>query len=172
MGHVIIDTNVPLKAADLCPIDEIDRKCSAACLQFISQLIHSSDTIVLDAGGEILNEYRRNINMAASDNAATVYLKWVLRKQLLGNADLINITKIGNNSYKEFPASPGLKNFDPSDRKFVALAKAHPHHPPIINGSDTDWWISREALQSEGVQVVFLCEEYMKERSKGKKKEK
>lgn len=43
-------------------------------------------------------------------------------------------------------------------------------NPNIYNGSDTDWWDYREALEEEGIHIVFLSEEYMKAKSKGGKK--
>jgi len=44
-----------------------------------------------------------------------------------------------------------------SDRKFVAVARAHPAHPPIYNAVDTDWLPYQEALASHGVTVVQIC---------------
>lgn len=51
----IIDTNVPMKAANMNIRDELDAKCSYACLEFIRHIIETNDTIVvLDSGKEIL----------------------------------------------------------------------------------------------------------------------
>ena len=161
MRHVIVDTNVPLKAANKNPEDDIDQKCSMACLTFISKLVNSKDVIVLDNEREILKEYAKKIDTHAEDNVASVFLNWVYRCIRLDSADQYKITKTGKNTYAEFPNSPELEEFDPSDRKFVALAKAHPLHPPIHNGSDTDWWDYKDALAKEGVSIVFLCKEYM-----------
>lgn len=59
----IIDTNVPMKAANMNIRDELDAKCSYACLEFIRHIIETNDTIVvLDSGKEILREYRNNLN--------------------------------------------------------------------------------------------------------------
>ena len=169
MKHMIIDTNVPLKAADLHPQDEVNRKCSLACLSFVSKLMESNDVaITLDAGREILKEYQRKIDTHSDDNVASQFLVWVFRNMLTERVVQYQITKIGNNTYAEFPNSPDLIRFDPSDRKFVALAKVDPSSPNIYNGSDTDWWNFREALERVDVHIVFLCEEYMRAKSKGK----
>ena len=167
MKHVIIDTNVPLKAADLHPEDEINQKCSQACLSFIKALMDSNDVVVLDTGREILGEYQRNIDSQSEDNVASQFLKWIYRSIMMNKTIQYKITKTGNNGYAEFPVSQDLAKFDPSDRKFVALARADPKNPLIYNGSDTDWWDFREALEKEGIHIVFLCEEYMKAKSKG-----
>lgn len=167
MKHLIVDTNVPLKAADLHPESEIDRKCSLACLSFVKELMESENVVVLDTGREILKEYQNNINTHAEDNVASQFLMWIIHAMLSGKVVQYQITKTGDNTYTEFPTSPDLAGFDRSDRKFVALAKADPSNPSIYNGSDTDWWDFREALEREGIHIVFLCEDYMRAKSKG-----
>lgn len=167
MKHVIIDTNVPLKAANMHPEDEIDRLCSESCLTFIKTLMDSDDVVVLDKGREILNEYRKNIDITSEDNVASQFLMWLLRRMLTDKVHQYEITKTRNNNYAEFPTAADLRKFDRSDRKFVALANVHPSHPSIYNGSDTDWWDFKDALEREGIHIVFLCEEYMRAKSKG-----
>ena len=168
MKHRIIDTNVPLKAAALHSESEIDRQCSLACLSFIKTLMESDDIVVLDTGREILKEYQKKINTHAEDNVASEFLMWIIRGLMTGKVAQYQITKTGDNSYEEFPSSPDLAKFDRSDRKFVALAKVDPTNPSIYNGSDTDWWDFREAFTKEGIHIVFLCEEYMRAKSKGR----
>lgn len=167
MKHLIIDTNVPLKASDIHPKDEIDQKCSQACLSFINALMDSDDLVVLDYGGDILKEYRKKIDLHQADNVASLFLIWIMRGLMTGKVIQYQITKTGNNTYAEFPESQELTGFDRSDRKFVALAKVDPNCPSIYNGSDTDWWNFKEALKREGIHVVFLCEDYMRAKSKG-----
>lgn len=65
--------------------------------------------------------------------------------------------------FPNFPADPELQNFDRSDRKFVAVALASGENPPIVNATDTDWWIFREALNRNGIQIAFLCPQHMGE---------
>ncbi|HSU82609.1 MAG TPA: hypothetical protein VLR69_09330, partial [Thermoanaerobaculia bacterium] len=62
---------------------------------------------------------------------------------------------------------PDLAAFDPSDRKFVAVAVASGEQPEILNASDTDWWHHREALSRHGVEVRFLCPQLMGGISRG-----
>ena len=162
MNYYIIDTNVPLKAATH-PSDEIDRKCSYECLRFIKKLMNSSvDVAVIDTQGEILQEYLKYLTDGSQDTVATEFFKWILQNRYSSNkVSVYSITKTAENTYSEFPDSASLNGFDLSDRKFVALSVAHPKHPPICNGSDTDWWDYRGALEKEGIHVKFLCEEYM-----------
>ena len=167
MKYVIVDTNVPLKAANIYPQDEIDRKCSQSCLKFIKTLMESDDIVVLDFGREILREYSKKIDIHVADNVASQFLMWIYHNLMTDKVAQYRITKSGNNTYAEFPSSPDLEGFDYSDRKFVALANAHPAHPFIYNGSDTDWWDFKEALEREGIHIIFLSEEYMREKCKG-----
>ena len=54
-----------------------------------------------------------------------------------------------------------LSSFDPDDRKFVAVANAHPGKPPIMEATDRQWWGWKEALHDAGITVHFLCPEYV-----------
>ncbi|MGH8498629.1 MAG: hypothetical protein ACRERV_07480, partial [Methylococcales bacterium] len=49
--------------------------------------------------------------------------------------------------------------FDPPDRKFAAVANAHPDKPPVWQATDCKWldWWSR--LKKVGVTIEFLCPE-------------
>lgn len=168
MRYLIIDTNVPVMAAKSNFSEDIEKKCSEMCYEFISKLItgKSKAVVALDVNWEILSEYRKNINLNGDRTIATEYLLWILQNSQ--KMDWYPITKTGHNTFREFPTDPELKKFDPSDRKFVALSKAHPKHPPIYDGSDTDWWIHRNALFSNGINVVFLCEEYVRAKAETK----
>jgi len=61
------------------------------------------------------------------------------------------------NAFAEFPGDPDLRGLDRSDREFVATARAHPDSPSILNAVDSGWWLFRDALTRNGVQVEFLC---------------
>lgn len=72
------------------------------------------------------------------------------------------ITVTGDREYAEFPSSPSLDGFDVSDKKFIAVANAHPEHPHIVEGTDSLWWGFRDALNNIGIHIYFLCEEYVR----------
>ena len=52
------------------------------------------------------------------------------------------------------------KDFDLSDRKFIALANMHVEKPPIVEGTDGKWWGYVEAFGRYGITIQFLDEEY------------
>jgi hypothetical protein len=69
----------------------------------------------------------------------------------------VSLTENSPDRFSEFPDSNLEPCFDVSDRKFVAVAYAHPHKPSIWQAADCkwlDWW---PALQAKGVTVKFLC---------------
>ena len=45
------------------------------------------------------------------------------------------------------------------DRKFIAVAVAHPEKPPILQAVDSQWWDFRDAFRRNGVTVEFICED-------------
>ena len=74
---------------------------------------------------------------------------------------LVPITPVdgSENEFEEFPDDPALNDFDPDDRKFIAVAAAHPERPPILQAVDSQWWDFRNALSRNGVIVEFICED-------------
>lgn len=162
----IIDTNVPLKAADMHPNSELDAKCSLECLNFIKEIINSQDVIVvLDSNGEILREYSNNLNTCGQNTVSTLFFNWICKNLTLrqnGRIEMQYITVIGDREYVEFPQTSSLDGFDISDRKFIALANAHMEHPKIVEGTDSLWWGFKDVLKDLGIHIYFLCEDYVR----------
>lgn len=162
----IIDTNVPKMAENINKQNKLDAICSRECSKFIKYITNSNDAIVvLDSAGEIFREYRNNLRFDGQDTVATVFFKWVCKNLTCRENSLVEqqyITITGDREYEEFPHSPSLNGFDISDRKFIALANAHPEHPQIVEGSDSLWWGFKDALNDLGIHIYFLCEDYVK----------
>jgi hypothetical protein len=161
----IVDTNVPLvanKALDPDSIPDELKDCVVACIEALEHVTKTPDCLVLDAGDEIYREYTNKLSRSGQPGMGDMFMKWVHdNRWALAEGNRVAITKIAQNIYEEFPEHDDLNNFDPSDRKFVAVANAHPAHPPILNAADSDWWISRNALKQAGIAVVFLCQKYV-----------
>lgn len=159
----IVDTNVAITAnratdPDLPP-ELID--CVSACVEAIIS-IKKGGGLVLDAGDEIFDEYRRNLSLSGQPGQGDIFMKWVHdNRHSFPAEDLVPITPNGE-SYEEFPDHPGLVDFDLSDRKFVAVANAHPAKPPILEATDSKWWGWKNALVEAGITVIFLCEDWIK----------
>jgi hypothetical protein len=68
------------------------------------------------------------------------------------------------NPMYQFPVHSGLTYFDNSDRKFIAVANAHPDKPPVLQATDSKWWGWKEALNDVGIIAHFLCPDYVQKK--------
>jgi hypothetical protein len=156
----VVDTNVPIVANRRSP--QAGPSCVMACIDALDAL-RSHHRILLDSLGRILEEYRHNLSARGQPGVGDAFFKWVWQNQ--GNAAHCAIVEIHSRGvgedYEEFPEDPELAQFDPSDRKFVAVAIASRLNPKVLNATDTDWWHYRKRLEKHGVRVVFLCPDLM-----------
>ena len=161
MSHkVVIDTNVGIVANGKHESAQPD--CIIACIEALGEARRK--VVLVDDAYRIFDEYRRHLSPSGQPGAGDAFFKWLWNNQ--GNrrrCRQIKITPIsrGNNQFAEFPDDPDLDGFDPSDRKFVAVARSSGLHPDILNATDRDWWERREALSRNGVTIQFLCPELM-----------
>ena len=164
MNKSIIDANVVLLSGT--PIKDIPTDqllCAKMCLEFIKKTMDDPDSsIVLDAEGRILREYRGANGLGTSPNLATVFCIWVHQHMPKEAKDFLPLKEISENTFEIYPDSEVLKKFDPPDRKYIALAYCHEEHPPIIEASDSKWWGIREELNANGITVQFLDKDYIK----------
>jgi hypothetical protein len=164
----VIDTNVPI-TANLATQEDADMpaECISACVQQIKQITRNGG-LVLDDDGEIFEEYRRNLSLRGQPGQGDAFVKWVCNHQWdEKKVTRVRLSKEGD-SYQEFPAHPELADFDPADRKFVAVAGAHPDKATILQGVDSKWWGWASALQEVGIEVCFLCHEIVEAKFKQK----
>jgi hypothetical protein len=155
---VVIDTNVLLAASKLSDATE---ECVLACTNRLIE-VREGGKIVIDSKWEILTEYNRQLEPHGS-RPGDIFLKWVLFNRYNSQVcDQIDITPLPDGtSYVEFPIDNRLEKFDLSDRKFVAVALAHPNKPDILNATDSDWISVALTLLEYGVSVRFLCPELL-----------
>ena len=152
----VVDTNVPVVA---------NRRggesyaCADSCAQALMK-IRNSGILVLDDARRILGEYFANCSRFGEPRFGNSFVKWVHDNQ--GRHELIQTVAItpepdDPNDFSEFPEHDGLAKFDPADRKFVAVANAHPEKPSILQATDSRWWGCKDALSECGITVEFLC---------------
>jgi hypothetical protein len=156
----VVDTNVPLTANS-----GVDPKCVLACVGAIRALMQSGH-IVIDDKFRIISEYKHKLSPSGQPGVGDAFLKWVLTNQTNPKrCTRVELTPQQHDprDFEEFPSDEALAAFDPSDRKFVAVSCAHPERPPILQAVDSKWWGLREALESCGVNVHFLCPEHIQE---------
>jgi len=167
MSICIVDTNVAIVANNKdIPEELID--CALNCIEVIEEVIKNR-CIVLDDGGEIFGEYMNKLSLSGQPGVGDRFLKWVHDNQWkLPSGNRVAITKTGDPngeySYDEFPTSEALSEFDISDRKFVAVANAHPDKPKIYQATDSKWWGWKDALSDVGITVDFVCPDYIEQK--------
>ena len=159
---VVVDTNVPVVANGRSA--QASPGCLLACIQRLDRVV-AAETVVLDDQWRIMREYLNNLRSSGQPGAGDRFLRWVLiNVRNPERCEFVPITPIGGDDpddtdFAEFPDDLALAGFDPNDRKFVAVACAHPQRPPILEATDPDWWNFRHALRTYGVQIEFLCEQ-------------
>jgi hypothetical protein len=155
----VVDTNVPVVANGRSI--QASPECVRTCVDRLEELTRKGQ-LVLDDKWLILKEYMAHLGCTGQPGVGDVFLKWVLTNRCnLKLCVQVAITpkNSGETDFEEFPSDPALKDFDLMDRKFVAVAAAHPEKPPILQAVDTKWWKMKEPLCRAGITVDFLCEE-------------
>jgi hypothetical protein len=166
---VIVDTNVPLVAngeSDSSP------DCQERCVDALLRITGGHVRIAVDDAGLIVEEYGNKLS-ASTQGVGSQFLLWVYQHQWdPERAERVPITRDEGSEdecdFAEFPRSPALGSFDRSDRKFVAVAAAHPNKPPILEAADAKWIGWAPALADAGVTVEFLCEDELRAQFDGK----
>lgn len=157
-----MNTNVAVTANGKSLPAGVSAACIAACARRL-QSIQKHGVVVLDDGWRILREYTANLAEAGQPGVGDAWLKWLLTN--LANPERcqrVAITPVNApQMFAEFPDDPALAHFDKSDRKFVAVSRAHPARPAVVNATDSDWQIHRSALARHGVAVEFLCPDFL-----------
>lgn len=155
MNAAVIDTNVLLVAngshADVSPA------CRKACIERLQQH-KTAGVVVIDDGYRILREYQNKTRPNRPKGVGDAFLKWLL--QQAGNAARVHrvpLTEIAKDEFEEFPDPTLQSAFDPPDRKFAAVAHAHPDKPPIWQAADCKWLNWQGRLLAKGVRVDLLC---------------
>lgn len=153
----VVDTNVLLVANE--KHQGVSQDCIRHCVDALEG-IQKDGRVVLDDGYRIVSEYRNKTQPNQPKGVGDVFLKWLLQSS--GRCDWVTIHPTTPDDFQEFPVDPGLANFDPPDRKFVAVAAAHPKHPPILQAADSKWLDWAPILTKHHVTVQFLCKEDVK----------
>jgi hypothetical protein len=138
---VVVDTNVVLVAnrahADVSP------DCVIECIDRLQAPMRTGK-VVIDDAYRVLKEYQhRTSPMKNSANTRHV--------------GQVALTGQSPDVFAEFPDAALQASVDPSDRKFLATAVAHPARPTARQAADSkwlDWW---QPLKAAGVTVEFLC---------------
>ncbi len=156
---VIVDTNVAVVANG--ESGQASGECEETCINRLEEITTGEVKLALDDQRRIIEEYRGNLSPHGQPGAGDAFLKWVEMNWTNSKwCSLVSITPVNGleNEFHEFPNDSALVAFDPDDRKFIAVAIAHPEKPPILQAVDSQWLSFRDALRRNRVMVEFLCE--------------
>ena len=156
---VVVDTNVPVVANGAS--EQASPDCVQTCAERLGEIMRGEVKLVLDNRWKVISEYRQNLHASGVD-VGDRFLGWVLRNWTNPErCDLVSITPVNgsDNAFEEFPDDPALNDFDPADRKFIAVACAHPEKPSILQAVDSKWLNFRDAFRQNDITVAFICEE-------------
>ena len=168
MDAVIVDTNVIVTANDVDDDDRTD--CRDRCQDRLQQIRDQNEKVIVDDEWRIFEEYERNANPNTKKGIGDIFVKNLL--QNLRNSEIctmVHITPLDKNEtdFEEFPADDALSDFDPDDRKFIAVAVSyeniHQQKATLLQAVDSQWYGLREALAENGLEVEFICEAYIRD---------
>jgi len=152
--RAVIDTNVLLVANG--QHDDVSDDCVVECVRRLQAMQHSGVTVI-DDGYRILGEYQHKTRVNPPKGVGDVFLKWLLRQLGTARVEQVSLSESEPDRFAEFP-DPALEPvFDAPDRKFAAVAHAHPLKPEIWQAADCkwlDWW---PILRARGIEIWFLC---------------
>lgn len=159
MPGYVIETNVCIAA------NERDTHATPECAARARELLRKcrDGVVLVDTGRECEREYRTYLRASGEPGLGDEFFFWLCENQWKGTAirrvPITPCTVAGRASYAEFPGDPRLSTFDPSDRKWVAIALASGENPTIYNATDSDYRAHQNALRDCGVSVFELCPE-------------
>ncbi len=169
---VIVDTNVPIVANIAAHPEydsDVDLNCILSCIEAI-ETVTKRGVLIIDESDEIFSEYINQpyLSLKGQPGVGDLFVKWIADNQW--NVNLINRVRITqvDDTFSEFPNEVELEDFDRSDRKFIAVANAHPEKPPVLEATDSKWWGWKEALERNGINVRFLCKDYIEQKYNAK----
>lgn len=148
----VVDTNVPLvgKHADEHPIELVD-----ACAELLEDILTGSIPVATDLQGEIVLEYFHQLNRSGMPTVGDAFAKYVHDMRFSWDDSLRpDIQPSGENSYDVLAGDDA--EIDPSDRKFVAVAKVAV--VPVVQATDTKWLDWGAVLARHGVEVHYAHE--------------
>lgn len=151
----VVDTNVLLVANGQHAVVSPD--CVISCVNRL-QTLQKTGVVVIDDNYRILGEYRKKTSLSPAKGVGDLFLKWLMRNATnTRHVQQVLLKETAADCFEEFPVPALAAAFDPPDRKFVAVAHAHPQKPPVWQAADSKrlaWWPD---LRAQGVRVEFLC---------------
>ena len=154
MSTFVVDTNVAVSANGRKT--HADGRCQLECVRKL-KAVAVGEVVAIDDGGSILQEYLKYLRWSGQLGAGDAFLKHVFNFQY----DSTRVRRVPltpsedhRRGFEELPPN----RFDPSDRKFLAVAVVA--SAVVLNATDSDWHEHRALTDELGVEVRQLCPQH------------
>lgn len=148
----IVETNVAIAANGRGTHASLE--CQLACVDFLSDVVAKKGVVAIDDLGLILDEYARHLSYRGQPDIGDEFFKYLHDHQYYPDkVHRVTITpnNLQESGYDELPPNA----MDPSDRKFLAVARKSGAR--VVNALDTDWHENIVEIEAMGVRVEQLC---------------
>lgn len=156
MTAKVVDTNVAIVANG--GDTHADVQCQLKCVRKIRFLVKEG-IVAIDDKNLIIDEYRRHLDSSGEPGVGDSFLKHVFDNQYVGGrVQRVAVTPIDDErrGFTELPDN----DFDPSDRKFLAVAVVA--EATVLNAVDSDWQEQEALMKGLGVIVEELCPQHVR----------
>lgn len=167
MTRAVVDTNVLLVANK--DHEDVSEDCIIACIEAIDE-IRRQGVVVIDDEWKILGEYHHKLNPnKGQPELGDAFLKWLLQRQAnTRHVVQVPVSESAQYWFEEFPSHDLQREFDPPDRKFIAVAAADGGNPRVFQAADCKWLSWWPQLAEAGIRFRFVCPEDVKRFYRGK----
>lgn len=154
MTAFVVDTNVPIVANGRNT--HADERCQLTCVEKLESVV-SQDVVVIDNSRAILAEYGTYLRPSGMPGTGDMFYKHVLN--FLHRPDRVRMVSVTpsedlGRGFEELPENA----FDPSDRKFLAVAVVA--DAVVLNATDSDWGEHTALMDQLEVEVSQLCPQH------------
>ena len=160
MTVFVVDTNVAI-VANGGEMTHADLACQLCCIEKLESVV-GENTVAVDSLGLILEEYQGYLSFSGQPGMGDAFFKHVFDFQYQ-DANVLRVPVTRSDSaqrgFEELPEN----TFDPSDRKFLAVAVVA--EAVVLNATDSDWDEQKPLMDGLGVEVEQLCPQYARRRN-------
>ena len=124
--------------------------------------------VLIDTHNLATSEYESYCRRSGQPGVGDLFFKSLLDN--IANERRVARIEIGSTPEEvDLALPPSLADFDPSDRKWIALHLIG-SASSIVNALDSDWAQRKDDLETAGVHVVELCPQCLSTRKIGRSK--
>ncbi|MEX5571140.1 hypothetical protein Q1J55_25340 [Pseudomonas syringae] len=148
----VVETNVAIAANGRGTHANLE--CQLACVVFLSDVVSKQSIVAIDDIGLMLDEYAKHLSYKGQPDVGDEFFKYLHDHQYYADRVLrVSITPndMERSGFDELPPN----SMDPSDRKFLAVARKS--GAKVFNALDTDWHENIKDIEAMGVAVEQLC---------------